>query len=106
MEAYAARNASARTWRAIDAVAAVAAARGVSQAEVALAWVRARPAVTSVILGARTTQQLAENLKAADLVLDATETETLDAASAPESGVYPYGPQAIAQRHRKIEGGR
>ena len=71
MEAYEARNASARTWRAIDAVAAVAAARGVSQAEVALAWVRARPAVTSVILGARTTQQLAENLKAADLVLDA-----------------------------------
>ena len=106
MEAYAARNASARTWRVIDAVAAVAAARGVSQAEVALAWVRARPAVTSVILGARTTEQLAENLKAADLVLDATETETLDAASAPESGVYPYGPQAIAQRHRKIEGGR
>ena len=97
---------SARTWRVIDAVAAVAAARGVSQAEVALAWVRARPAVTSVILGARTTEQLAENLKAADLVLDATETETLDAASAPEPGVYPYGPQAIAQRHRKIEGGR
>ena len=106
MEAYAARNANARTWRAVDAVAAVAAARGVSQAEVALAWVRARPAVTAVILGARTTEQLAENLKAADLVLDATETETLDAASAPDPSVYPYGPQAIAQRHRKLEGGR
>lgn len=106
MEAYEARNASERTWRVIDAVAAVAAARGVSQAEVALAWVCARPAVTSVILGARTTGQLAENLKAADLTLDASEMETLDSASAPDAGVYPYGPQAIAQRFRKIEGGR
>ena len=86
MEAYEARNADARTWRVIDAVAAVAQARGISQAEVALAWVRARPAVTSVILGARTTAQLAENLKAADLVLDAAETEALDAASEPEAG--------------------
>ena len=62
--------------------------------------------MTSVILGARTTEQLAENLKAAGLELDAAEIETLDTASAPEAGVYPYGPQAIAQRHRKLEGGR
>ncbi len=106
MEAYAARNADARTWRIIDAVAAVAQARGLGQAEVALAWVRGRPAVTSVILGARTPEQLGENLKAADLVLEPAEIEALDAASAPETGVYPYGPQAIAQRHRKLEGGR
>ncbi len=106
MEAYAARNAEARTWRIIDAVAAVAEARGVSQAAVSLAWLQARPAVTSVILGVRTPEQLAENLKAAGLQLDAAEIETLDTASAPEAGVYPYGPQAIAQRHRKLEGGR
>jgi aryl-alcohol dehydrogenase-like predicted oxidoreductase len=106
MEAFEARNASERTWRIIDAVAAVADARGVSHAEVALAWVRDRPAVTSVILGARTPAQLGENLRAAGLVLEPSETASLDAASAPEAGVYPYGPQAIAQRHRKIEGGR
>ena len=85
---------------------AVAQARGVTPAEVALAWVRAQPAVTSVILGARTPEQLAENLKAADLSLDAAEIDALDTASAPEVGDYPYGPQAIAQRHRKLEGGR
>ena len=62
--------------------------------------------MTSVILGARTTEQLAENLKAADLRLDAAEMDALTAASDPEAGVYPYGPQAIAQRHRKLEGGR
>jgi aryl-alcohol dehydrogenase (NADP+) len=106
MEAYEARNANERTWRITDAVAAVAEARGVSRAEVALAWVRDRPAVTSVILGARTPAQLAENLRAAGLVLEPSETASLDAASAPEAGVYPYGPQAIAQRHRNIEGGR
>ena len=106
MEAYEARNASERTWRVIDAVAAVAQARGATPAEVALAWVCAQPAVTSVILGARTTEQLAENLKAADLSLEAAEMDTLDTASTPEAGVYPYGPQAIAQRHRKLEGGR
>ena len=62
--------------------------------------------MTSVILGARTTEQLADNLKAADLSLEAAEMDTLDTASTPEVGVYPYGPQAIAQRHRKLEGGR
>jgi aryl-alcohol dehydrogenase-like predicted oxidoreductase len=106
MEAYEARNANERTWRIIDAVEAVATARGATMAEVALAWVRMQPAVTSVILGVRTSDQLAENLKAADLVLDAGEIEALGAASAPDAGVYPYGPAAIAQRHRKIEGGR
>ena len=106
MEAYEARNASERTWRVIDAVTAVAQARSATPAEVALAWVCAQPAVTSVILGARTTEQLAENLKAADLSLEAAEMDTLDTASTPEVGVYPYGPQAIAQRHRKLEGGR
>ena len=53
MEAFAARNADERTWRVIDAVAALAEARGVSAAEVSLAWLAAQPAVTSVILGAR-----------------------------------------------------
>ena len=84
----------------------MAKARGISQAEVALAWVRARPAVTSVILGARTTAQLAENLKAADLVLDAAEIAGARRGERARGRIYPYGPRAIAQRHRKIEGGR
>ena len=68
MEAYE-RRGTDRTWNIIDAVQKVAEDRGVSMAEVALAWVSDQPAVTSTILGARTTEQLATNLKAVDLHL-------------------------------------
>ncbi|WP_454851760.1 aldo/keto reductase [Rhizobium binxianense] len=105
-EAFAARNAQERTWAIIGAVEEIARARGVSMAQVALAWVAARPAVTSVILGARTPEQLADNLGAAALVLSAEETVRLDTVSAPTPGQYPYGTNGINQRHRKIEGGR
>ena len=53
MEAYD-RRGTDRTWHVIDAVQKIAEDRGVSMAEVALAWVTARPAVSSTILGART----------------------------------------------------
>jgi len=106
MEAFDARNEDERTWRVLDAVNAVAKARGVTAAEVSLAWVAAQPAVTSVILGARTTDQLAENLKAATLELSADDLATLNDASRPPIPEYPYGTQGVAQRHRKIEGGR
>lgn len=106
MEAFGPRNAEARTWAVIDAVTTIAQARGVSAAEVALAWVAGRPAVTSVILGARTVAQLAANLKAASLRLSAEETEALDDVSAPAMADYPYGRKGIDQRHRRIEGGR
>jgi aryl-alcohol dehydrogenase-like predicted oxidoreductase len=105
-EAYEPRNAQERTWRVLDAIAGVAGARGVSQAEVALAWLVARPAVASVILGARTTAQLAENLKAEGLKLSADETAALDAAGAPDVLDYPYGSGGTRQRFRPIAGGR
>src|SRR5690606_13931146 len=105
MEAFDKRNAKAQTWRVNEAVAAIAKQRGVSAAQIALAWVAAQPAVTSVILGARTREQLADNLAAAKLVLTADELAALDAVSKPEMAEYPYGAGGIAQRHRKIEGG-
>ena len=74
----------------LDAVRQVAEQRGVSMSAVALAWLADRPAVTSVILGARTTEQLDDNLTAADLSLTAEETRLLDEASAPVAD-YPYG---------------
>lgn len=106
MEAYGPRNAQQRTWDVVDAVQAVAAERGVTMAQVALAWVTDRPAVTSTILGARTAEQLKDNLGAADLHLDPAETERLDAASAPVLADYPYGTAGAAQRDRQIQGGR
>lgn len=106
MEAFKPRNAEERTWQVIDAVTAVAKSRGVTAAEVALAWLAARPAVTSVILGARNPQQLAENLKAASLDLTVEEIANLTSVSAPAISDYPYGKGGVAQRHRKIAGGR
>jgi aryl-alcohol dehydrogenase-like predicted oxidoreductase len=102
MEAYAPRNARERTWRIIDAVRRVAEGRGVSMAQVALAWVADRPAVTSVILGARTVEQLDDNLGAAGLRLSGDETALLDEASAPEVSDYPYGAPAVDQRSRTL----
>jgi len=75
-------------------------------AQVALAWTAARPAVTSVILGARTTEQLSDNLGAAKLALSDEETQRLTDISAPTPGQYPYGVNGTNQRHRKMEGGR
>jgi diketogulonate reductase-like aldo/keto reductase len=49
--------------------------------------------VTSLVIGARTTEQLTDNLAAADLVLSAEEREQLDKASAPPL-IYPYWHQA------------
>ncbi|MDR3374710.1 MAG: aldo/keto reductase [Ancalomicrobiaceae bacterium] len=106
MEAYGPRNAEERTWAIVDAVSAIAKARGVSMAQVALSWLSARPQVTSVILGARTRAQLADNLGAAKLVLSPEETARLTEVSAPLVADYPYGVQGAAQRFRKIEGGR
>jgi len=106
MEAWEARNADDRTWEVVDAVAAVAKAHGASSSQVALAWLGAQPAVTSVILGARTVEQLSDNLGAVDLKLTATELKSLSDASDPRTDDYPYGPNGTAQRVRKIEGGR
>jgi aryl-alcohol dehydrogenase-like predicted oxidoreductase len=74
-------------------------------AEVALAWVTDRPAVTSTILGARTMGQLETNLRAAQLHLTEAETAALDAASDPHVTDYPYGELGIDQRARTLSGG-
>jgi aryl-alcohol dehydrogenase (NADP+) len=106
MEAWQKRNDNPRTWAVIDELHEVADAHGASLSQVALAWLGSRPAVTSVILGARTTGQLTDNLGAVDLDLSEDELGRLSEASAPVMDDYPYGTAGVAQRHRKIEGGR
>jgi len=101
MEAYD-RRGNERTWNVIDEVQKVAEDRGVSMAEVALAWVTDRPGVSSTILGARTTGQLETNLRAAGLHLSADETTVLDAASDPRPADYPYGELGVQQRDRSL----
>jgi aryl-alcohol dehydrogenase-like predicted oxidoreductase len=77
----------------VDVLVQVAEGRGVSPAQVALAWLLGRPGVTSVIVGARTEAHLAENLAAAELQLSDDERARLDAVSAPPL-IYPYWHQA------------
>jgi aryl-alcohol dehydrogenase-like predicted oxidoreductase len=65
-----------------------------------------RPAVTSVIVGARTLEQLDDNLGAAELHLTAEETAMLDEASRPIIDDYPYGDLGVSQRDRELPGPR
>jgi aryl-alcohol dehydrogenase-like predicted oxidoreductase len=77
----------------VELLAEIGAGHGVSAAPVAVAYLLGRPAVTSVVIGARTTEQLADNLKAATLELSAEERQRLDEASALPL-LYPYWHQA------------
>jgi len=102
MEGWGRRSGSPRTWAVVDAVREVAEDRGTSMAVVALAWVHDRPAVTSVILGARTTPQLRQNLAVVGTHLEAAEAARLDEVSAPPVGDYPYGEMGADQRARAL----
>jgi aryl-alcohol dehydrogenase-like predicted oxidoreductase len=106
VEGYDRRSSVERTWDVVDAVREVADGRGCTMAQVALAWVTDRPTVTSTILGARTMEQLEDDLGAAGLHLSDEETARLDAASDPGAADYPYGGPGTEQRSRKLEGGR
>ncbi|MEO1988045.1 MAG: aldo/keto reductase [Martelella sp.] len=106
MEAYDKHNAKSVTWEVLGALEDIAGAHSASMAQVALAWLAAQPAVTSVIVGARTEAQLADNLGAAELQLSADEIKRLSDVSHQPMPDYPYGAAGAAQRFRKIEGGR
>ncbi len=106
IEAYDRVGGRQRTWDVLETVQDVAEAHAVPMAQVALAWLVARRAVSSVILGARTTDQLRQNLGAAELVLTDDELARLDTVSAPAVSDYPYGGPGTQQRSRRIEGGR
>ncbi len=89
VEAYEKRNIE-RTWKIVDIVQAVASELGVPPARVALRWLADRPGVTAPLLGARTVEQLRDNLLAAEISLDPEQRERLDAMSEPETPDYPY----------------
>jgi aryl-alcohol dehydrogenase-like predicted oxidoreductase len=78
-----------RGWRTLAAVNALAKEKSTTSTAIALAWLLAKPMVTSVIFGARSIEQLDDNLRAADVKLSAEEVARLDDASAFELG-YPY----------------
>ena len=88
-----------RLYDTVDVLVEIGEGYGVSAAQVALAYTLAKPAVTSVIIGARTEEQLRDNLAAAELTLTAAEFERLDTVSRVPL-LYPYWHQANVQPGR------
>jgi aryl-alcohol dehydrogenase-like predicted oxidoreductase len=82
-----------RLYDTVEILLSIGAAHSVSAAQVALAYTLAKPAVTSVIVGARTEEQLADNLAAAGLTLSDDELRRLDDVSGVPL-LYPYWHQA------------
>jgi len=71
-----------RTWKILDVIAPIAKAHNCSAARISLAWLLAKPFVTSIILGAKRPEQLADNIAAVDLKLSPEELKQLDEVSA------------------------
>lgn len=94
-----------RAWACVAAMRGVADKHGASVAEVALAYILAKPFVTSVIIGAKRLEQLDENLKAVKLRLDADDMTTLDEVSAlaPEYPNWMFARQGANRRPAPFE---
>jgi aryl-alcohol dehydrogenase-like predicted oxidoreductase len=78
-----------RLYDTIDVLIQIAEEHGVSAAQVALAWLLDRPSISSVVVGARTDEQLADNLKSAELELTSEQRSRLEEVSRPPL-LYPY----------------
>ena len=90
VEAYDVRD-TERTWTILEATERVAERHGVPMHHVAVAWLAARPGVSTVLLGARTVEQLDQTLGAATLLLTEEDLSDLAIASDPYLPEYPYG---------------
>ncbi len=87
-----------RLWRIVDTLMEIGKERGVSAAQVGLAWLLGRPAVASLVIGGRNEAQFKDNIAAASLTLSLEERTRLDAVSKPPV-LYPYWhQQATAKR--------
>jgi aryl-alcohol dehydrogenase-like predicted oxidoreductase len=91
-----------RLYDTVDALLEIGDAHGVSAAQVAIAWLLARPGVTSAIVAGRTPEQLADNLAAASLELSAAEHARLEAVSRPPL-LYPFWHQRDSAAERLSE---
>ncbi len=97
MEEYWDRRATERNWRVLDVVGHISEETGKSYAQISLNWLLRQPAVTAPIIGARTPEQLEDNLGASGWELDEAQVSDLSEAGALED-VYPYRFIRNAQR--------
>jgi aryl-alcohol dehydrogenase-like predicted oxidoreductase len=89
-------------WSIIDEVVATGEAHRVSGAQIALAWLLGRPAVTSLVIGGRTEAQFRDNLACVDVKLTEEERSRLDKVSQPPL-IYPYWHQSWTAKDRLSE---
>jgi aryl-alcohol dehydrogenase-like predicted oxidoreductase len=90
-----------RAFNVVDVMRPIAEAHDCSVARIAQAWLLQQPGITSVIIGAKTTEQLEDNLQAADLTLTSAELEILDSASALPVE-YPAWMETFQNRDRMV----
>ncbi|MGV9349921.1 aldo/keto reductase [Streptomyces spiralis] len=91
-----------KLYDSIETVVDMASDHGASPAQVSLAYLLAKPGVTSVIIGARKDEQLADNLGAVDVHLSSEDIDRLDKVSAPDL-IYPHWHQANSVSSRFSE---
>jgi aryl-alcohol dehydrogenase-like predicted oxidoreductase len=83
-----------RLYRVVDALQAVASEHAATAAQIALAWLQARPLVGPIVIGARTDAQLRDNLAAAAITLTPEQHDRIEAVARP-APIYPYWHRAI-----------
>ena len=89
VEAYGKRNTN-RTYRVLDTLRGIAESLNRPMSHVALAWLLSRPGVATLLLGARTVEQLQDNLCSISLTIAAEDIDSLTRTSAPGLPEYPY----------------
>ncbi len=90
-----------RAFACVDAMRPIAQAHGVSVAQIAIAWLLAQPQVTSVIIGAKRPEQLADNIAAAQVTLSADELKQLDEVSRLPSEYPGWMLERLGEYRRK-----
>jgi aryl-alcohol dehydrogenase-like predicted oxidoreductase len=88
-----------RLWRVVDALQGVATEQGATVAQIALAWLQARPNVGPIVLGARTDDQLRESLGAAAFTLTPDQHDRIEAVARP-APIYPHWHRAMTTTDR------
>ena len=83
------RRSTERNWKILEVMDQISTKYKLSHSQIALAWLRDQPGVDSIIIGARTPQQLEDNIKAAEVSLPVEELDRLTQISELPKG-YPY----------------
>ncbi|WP_412777279.1 aldo/keto reductase [Thalassospira lucentensis] len=92
-----------RLWDIVDVLVSVGEKHGVEAAQIALAWLLTRPAVSSLVVGGSNEQQFINNFRAIDVKLDQDDLDRLDRVSQPPL-IYPYWHQNQFARDRFSDG--